>query len=71
MHFTCLTRSFTNSREWMGNFHHWAIGKLNSMGSWCMKLSNSGWLVSDEIEFHGWLGKKKVPSSTPRCFFLE
>ena len=25
--------------------------------------------MSEEIEFHGWLGKKKVPSSTPRCFF--
>ena len=40
MHFSCLTRSFTNARERMGNLHHRAVGKLNSMGSWCAKLSN-------------------------------
>ena len=29
----------------MGILHHWALGKLNSMGSWCTKLSDymGGW----------------------------
>ena len=60
-----------------GILHHWALGKLNSMGSLCTKLSDymGGWcrrklnsmggLVSEEIEFHGCLGKKSAFFSPP------
>ena len=70
MHLTCLTRSFTNARERMGNFT--PQGVLNFMGSWCKKLSTyiGGWCPRKMNSMGGWV-KKKVQSSTPRCFFLE
>ena len=75
MHFTCRTRRLANASGQMGNFTPLGLRKLNSMGSWCTELSDyMAGLVSEEFEFHGWLGKKKVlspPSPPPRCFFLE
>ena len=55
-----------------GILHHWVVGKLNSMGSWCTKLSNymGGWCPRKLNSIGGWV-KKKVLSSTPSCFFLE
>ena len=54
-----------------GIFHHWAVGKLNSTGSWCTKLSNymGGWCPRKLNFIGGWV-KKKVLCSTPRYFFL-
>ena len=51
-----------------GILHH--LGKLNSMGSWCTKLSNymGGWCLGKFNSMGGWV-KKRVPSSSPRCFF--
>ena len=55
-----------------GILHHWALGKLNSMGSWCTKLSKymGGWCLGKLNSMGGWV-KKRVPSSSPRYFFLE
>ena len=60
MHFTCLTRSFTNARERMGNFTPLGLGKLNSMGSWCKKLSNNmgGWCRRKLNSMGGWVKKR-------------
>ena len=59
MHFTCLTRSFTNAREQMGKFTPLAVGKLNSMGSWCTKLFNymGGWRPRKLNSVGGWVKK--------------
>ena len=51
-------------RGW-GILHYWALGKLNSMGSWCTILSNSmgSWCLRKLNSMGGWV-KKKVPSSS-------
>ena len=40
------------------------------MGSWCTKLSNymGGWCLGKFNSMGSWV-KKRVPSSSPRCFF--
>ena len=54
-----------------GILHHWAVGKLNSMGSCCTKLSNymGGWCPRKLNSMGGWV--KKAAVFHPRCFFLE
>ena len=70
MHFMCRTRRLANASGQIGNLHHCALGKLNSMGSWCKKLSDymGGWCRRILNTMGGWL-KTKVPP--PRYFFLE
>ena len=53
-----------------GILHHWALGKLNSVGSWCTELSDymGGWGGRKLNSMGGWV-KKKVPSSPPQVFF--
>ena len=54
--------------QW-GILHHWALGKLNSMGSWCTLLSDymggSGPRKSNSMG--GWVKKSAV--SPPGVFF--
>ena len=70
MHFTCLTRSFTNARERMGNFTLLGRRKFEFYGLLVYEAFKlHGWLVSKEIEFHEWKGKKKVPLPPPGVFF--
>ena len=71
MHFTCQSRSFTNAREQMGNLTPLGVGKLNSMGSWCTKLSNymGGWCPT-KLNSMGVLVKKGAVLH-PQVFFLE
>ena len=51
--------------EW-GILHHWALGKLNSIVSWCTELSDymGGWGCRKLNSMGGWV-KKKVPSPPP------
>ena len=44
----------------MGILHHWAVGKLNSMGSWCTELSDymGGWCRRKLNSMGGWVKKK-------------
>ena len=41
---------------------HWALGKLNSMGSWCTKLSYymGGWCLRKLNSMGGWVKKSAV-----------
>ena len=50
-----------------GILHHWALGKLNSMGSWCMELSDyMGGCGRRKLNFMGgWV--KKVPLTLGSC----
>ena len=54
----------------LGILHHWALGKLNSMGSWCTKLSNymGGWCLRKLNSMGGWV-KKKSAVFLPKVFF--
>ena len=46
-----------------GILHHWALGKLNSMGSWCTIHSNSmgGWCLRKLNSMGGWVKKTVFP----------
>ena len=50
--------------------HHWALGKLNSMGSWCTKLSNymGCWCSGKLNSMGGWV-KKECSLPSPGVFF--
>ena len=43
-----------------GILHNWAVGKLNSVGSWCTKLSNymGGWCPRKLNSMGGWVKKR-------------
>ena len=43
--------------------HHWALGKLNSMGSWCTELSDymDGWGLRKLNSMGGWVKKSAFP----------
>ena len=53
-----------------GIFHHWAVGKLNSTGSWCTMLSYymGGWCPRKLNSMGGWV-KKKGAVFHPLVFF--
>ena len=81
MHFTCRTRRLANASGQMGNFTPLGLRKIefygctelsDYMGGWCRRKLNSmgGWCRRKLNSMGGWV-KKKVPSSPPRCFFLE
>ena len=51
-----------------GILHHWALGKLNSMGSWCTKLSDyiGGWCRRKLNSMSSWVKKKcRLPPPPP------
>ena len=53
-----------------GILHHWAVGKLNSMSSWCTKLSNymGGWCPRKLNSMGGGV-KKRCRLPPPGVFF--
>ena len=57
-------------RGW-GILHHWALGKLNSMGRWWTKLSNymGCWCLRKLNSIGGWV-KKKCRLPPPGGFFF-
>ena len=53
-----------------GILHHLALGKLNSMGSWCTELSDyMGGLCPRKLNSMGGWVKKKCRLSPPGVFF--
>ena len=58
-----------------GILHHWALGKLNSMGGWCTELSDSmgGWCRRKLNSMGGWVKKSAFfpppPPPPPQVFF--
>ena len=54
-----------------GILHHWAVGKLNSMGSWCTKLSNymGGWYPRKLSSMGGWVKKRYRLPPPGICFW--
>ena len=60
MHFTCRTPCLANASGQMGNLHLLALGKLNSMSSWCTELSDymGGWCRRKLNSMGGWCRRK-------------
>ena len=63
-----LSRDFLSGSRIL---HHWALGKLNSMGSWCTKLSDymGGWCPR-KLNSMGGLVKKRSAVFLRQVFFF-